>query len=246
MRIVAISDTHTKHSLLTIPECDVLIHAGDFSFDGDFFEVLPFAEWLKRQPAKRKIVIAGNHEITFDLNHRKYNPSVKDMIARCLDDDSITYLENSFVDIEGVRFYGTPWTPWFYDWAFNGWPPSKDNAKRLGIDITEDGGPSIREIYEQINRKTQVLICHGPPNGVCDRAQDDRCGSEDLLNIIKATPAIKLVICGHIHEARGQGMIGDTHVCNVSSLGRDYKTPQPPVVIELDERSGEVLYIEGY
>ena len=30
-RICAISDTHTKHDILDIPECDVLVCAGDYN-----------------------------------------------------------------------------------------------------------------------------------------------------------------------------------------------------------------------
>ena len=50
----------------TIPDGDVLIHAGDFTRCGHLQEVKEFNTWLGTLPHKHKIVIAGNHELSFD------------------------------------------------------------------------------------------------------------------------------------------------------------------------------------
>lgn len=42
MKLVVISDTHGQHDKLTIPECDVLIHCGDFTPDGKYNHVRDF------------------------------------------------------------------------------------------------------------------------------------------------------------------------------------------------------------
>lgn len=67
-RIVCISDTHsmTSHMAKGVPDGDVLIHAGDFTRCGHMSEVRQFNKWLGTLPHKHKIVIAGNHEISFD------------------------------------------------------------------------------------------------------------------------------------------------------------------------------------
>jgi hypothetical protein len=72
-------------------------------------------------PHKYKVVIAGNHELTFDENcthaFRRYpvgfstasfteaaqTHSVKDYLTNCI------YLEDSEVTLYGLKIYGSPW-----------------------------------------------------------------------------------------------------------------------------------------
>merc|ERR1712216_815150 len=82
-RFVCFSDTHGLHD--QIPgahrvEGDVLVHAGDFMNTGEVEQVLSFAQWLTKYPAKHKIVIAGNHDITFQPSyyHRAWSRFHKD------------------------------------------------------------------------------------------------------------------------------------------------------------------------
>lgn len=229
MKIVAISDTHTKHRLIQIPECDVLVHAGDFSWRGRFPEVVDFASWLREQPAKRIIVIAGNHELTFDRYHRGYDPSARDLIVND-PFGRITYLENKSVIIDGVKFYGTPYTPWFHDWAFNGIETNTAPFSNMAL-------PKLRDVYSYIDDDTDVLVCHGPAYGCADQGgfgnSDERLGSTDLLRRTQQLKRLKLTICGHIHEARGIVTLENKVYANVSTLDRDYETARPPMVFNL-------------
>jgi len=235
MKIVAISDTHCSHEALTIPPCDVLIHAGDSTWQGRFFEVRDFLYWMERQPATHKIVIAGNHELTLDQSHVKYNPTIREMLLGTCK-DSIHYLENASVVIDGVKFYGTPWTPWFHSWAFNGIddgvPPYTNN-------------PYLRDIFGKVDDDTNVLICHGPCYGLVDEGghgnADERLGSVALLRKSQSLKQVRLIVGGHIHEARGVKMSEDKMYANVASLDRDYKTIRPPMIFNLDE-NGKVTY----
>jgi hypothetical protein len=56
-----------------IPVGDVLIHAGDFTSIGNIEDVKKFSSYLKSLDNKftYKIVIAGNHELTFDEKSRR-------------------------------------------------------------------------------------------------------------------------------------------------------------------------------
>lgn len=222
--IVAISDTHNKHKQLEIPECDILIHAGDFSGTGRFHEVRKFLDWFAKQPAKHRVLIAGNHEESMDSNHGSYNPHVFDLIQMVRDD--VYYLENKAIELEGLKIYGTPWTPRFYDWGFNGLRDEDlDNGRSVGL----------RSVYEQIPENTEVLVCHGPPFGILDKTEEmDRPGSKELLDIIDTKLTnLRLGVYGHIHEAHGQlERNGVLHV-NASSLNRAYNYANKPVVIEL-------------
>ena len=114
-RFVFISDTHNRTSEMNpLPEGDVLVHAGDFTMAGNPDEVVKFNEYLGSLPHKHKIVIAGNHEVTFDAENYseiwssyssvKHDPAeVKRNLTNCV------YLEDDEVTIEGFRIYGSPW-----------------------------------------------------------------------------------------------------------------------------------------
>jgi len=59
--------------LVKLPECDVLIHSGDFCYGyGTYYETKQFVDWFEKQSqCKHKIIVAGNHEHSFDLNTRQ-------------------------------------------------------------------------------------------------------------------------------------------------------------------------------
>jgi len=233
MKICVISDTHTKHKKFRhiegIPECDVLVHCGDFTWTGKYWEVNNFMRWFLDQPAKHKILISGNHEETFDRGHKSYNPSAYHLVAGCTE-ENFHYLQDSAVTIDGVKFYGTPWTPRFYDWAFNG-IPDKDLPYQAG-------GVSLTEMYSRIHEDTNVLICHGPPYDILDRSEngDVRTGSVEIRRVTQKLLNLRLYLCGHIHESRGvERADGGVTFVNASSLDRSYETLHPPYVIELDD-----------
>ena len=136
MNIVHISDTHGFHRKVKVPFGDVLIHSGDISNRGERYQVEDFIDWLVNQPHKYKIFIAGNHDICFDEHHplnenklekhlmgEHYYPSKPAWLNNLLDNlpDNVFYLENDGCEIEDVKFWGSPVTPWFYgeNWVFN-------------------------------------------------------------------------------------------------------------------------------
>lgn len=66
-----------------------------------------------------------------------------------------------------------------------------------------------------------VLIAHNPPYGYVDKAYTgEHVGSKILLNAIKKYKP-RLVLCGHIYEAKGKAKIGKTIVYNLGWHG-DY------------------------
>src|ERR1700675_4211605 len=102
IKLVAISDTHNAHSKVTIPECDILIHAGDESFQGTKKEIEEFAQWFDKQPAKHLIWIPGNHSLGFE----KHYPSSQEWIEKWSPRTKI--LLNSCVTVEGLKVFGSP------------------------------------------------------------------------------------------------------------------------------------------
>ena len=74
VRVVCISDTHNRFRELSIPDGDILIHAGDITRRGYLAELKDFNDWLLSLPHKHKVVIAGNHELSFDPISKDTNP----------------------------------------------------------------------------------------------------------------------------------------------------------------------------
>src|SRR5690606_12635911 len=111
MRIIALSDTHGKHRKIEIPDGDILIHAGDISSRGEKNEVVDFLDWFESQRHQHKIFIPGNHDFFFEVESLS---EINSLIP-----EGVTYLNDSGVEIGGVRIWGSPITPWFNNWAFN-------------------------------------------------------------------------------------------------------------------------------
>jgi len=60
------------HEKLELPNADILIHAGDFTSNGNLNDIKDFSNWLGTLPHKHKVIIAGNHEISFDVQYEDF------------------------------------------------------------------------------------------------------------------------------------------------------------------------------
>lgn len=216
-KIVCISDTHTEHYKLKVPDGDILIHAGDFTNRGEQQDIINFANWLRVQPHSRKIVVPGNHDIMFEKN---------ESFARELLGDSCDLLICQSINSHGLTFYGTPWSPDFFPdhWVFNHGRNSI-HANRIHEDIMD--------VYPD------VLISHSPPFGVVDQCPSMHDKSQMVhvgCEVVRKTAEElqpKLVVCGHIHEGYGTAKIGRTHVINASCMTGRYKLENKPIIIEV-------------
>jgi hypothetical protein len=227
MKIVALSDTHAQHRDVTVPDGDVLLFAGDLMTCGRRFnEVVSFADWFMKQPHKYKILVAGNHDRLFESNQ-----------PLCLGEfrnrGNLLYLKDSGTTIDGVKFWGSPYQPWFYDWAFN----------------VHRGAP-IKKHWDLIPNDTDVLITHGPPYGILDQAiptrlesnwssklivhPSEHCGCEELLEAVKRVQP-RLHFFGHIHGSYGMDIPAgySTAFHNVSICDEQYNPTNEPIVIDL-------------
>jgi hypothetical protein len=82
------------------------------------------------------------------------------------------------------------------------------------------------EVYETlaaayqniIDARIKIIIVHQPPHGVQDTLYNgESSGSVSLRRFVEEYQP-DLLLCGHIHEARGVGFIGTTRVVNVGEL----------------------------
>lgn len=208
MKLILISDTHTKHKDIKIPDGDILIHAGDISSRGRIYEVVDFIEWFTEQPHTYKIFIAGNHDFYFE------NKSESDV--RALIPSDIIYLNDSGCTIQGLHIWGSPIQPAFHNWAFN-----------------RERGVEIKQHWDLIPQNTDILITHGPPYGILDKTiRGAHVGCEELSKIVEVIQP-KVHVFGHIHEDYGTIKQGNTRFINASVLNERYQTINEPVVFEL-------------
>lgn len=206
MRLVLISDTHNEHDLIDIPDGDVLIHAGDFTERGTLDEIEIFNDFLGSLPHKHKIVIAGNHDFAFE----KSPETAKKIMTNS------HYLFDSSIVIDGVKFYGSPWQPWFYGWAFN-----------------LERGRELAEKWKLIDKNTDVLITHTPPFGIGDQIKTgENVGCEELIKFIeKIRP--KVHVFGHIHDGYGLSSNDYTTFVNASTFDGSFVPINEPVVVDV-------------
>ena len=230
MKIICIADLHGNLDV-TVPEGDVLAIAGDIippsiSFGGLGDEVAAdwilndFKDWYNGQPVKDIIVVAGNHDTVLQNSKNKIwglgnNPT----------DCEATpwhYLQDSSIIIDHVKFYGTPWQPWFYSWAFN---------------LPQGGDGEL--YFDKIPSDTDILISHSPPYGKGDRVGNKNCGSISLMENVKRVKP-KLHIFGHIHVGSGfrEEIKWDdgssTYLANVALVDQAYKIVHEPLIKEYD------------
>jgi len=206
MKIWAISDTHGMHEQLKVPEgIDMVIYGGDcsnsFSKAINFNEVAKFLEWWNALDIPHKVLIAGNHDTSMENNMHGFNKLDKSR--------NFHYLEHQFKEIEGLKIFGSPFTPTFGTWAF-----MKDRAK-------------MDKLWEHIPDNLDILVVHGPPKGILDLSENrfgeiEQCGDKALLrHVLHRKP--KVMIFGHIHnykEYMNQGIRehGGVKFMNVSCV----------------------------
>jgi Icc-related predicted phosphoesterase len=222
MKLVLISDTHTMLDQVRVPSGDILIHAGDATFDGNKIDqVKQFNDHLGMLKDKFKhiIYVPGNHDFIFQDDEKQ---------GRKIVTNADHILIDQSVEIEGIKFYGSPWQPWYHDWAFNF--PERDLAK------SEIAAAKWAEIPED----TQVLITHSPPYKMMDKAMNNRrdngdrnVGCKALAARLKELPLLKVHVFGHIHEGYGE-VQAKIHFVNASICTRiGYLPTNSPIVVNI-------------
>src|ERR1044071_228188 len=141
MRLIITSDCHGLLQQAKMPAGDVLVIAGDVlrnrsgnpETDAAFQlnDLGPLDDYCAALGFKQTLLIAGNHDWVFQI-YKGAGRSLK----------YIRYLQDSGVEIDGLKFYGSPHQPWFFDWAFN----------------EPRGGGALAHYWSLIPDDTDVLI----------------------------------------------------------------------------------------
>lgn len=212
LKITCVSDLH-GFLPPELPGGDLLIVAGDLTASDQKSQYGRFVDWFLAQDYRKKVFIAGNHDgmiqsVEYYFNH-----------------DWAGYLEDSGLEFEGLKLWGSPWTPEFCDWHFMASPEER------------------RKKFALIPDNTDILITHGPPYGVLDECPSSLGGGKlrsvgcphlrERLEQVKP----RLHVFGHIHEGYGQMVLkhsgSDTLCVNAAIMDRNYNPTNKPVNLEL-------------
>ncbi|MDP1666123.1 MAG: metallophosphatase domain-containing protein [Methylobacter sp.] len=207
LRLVCMSDLHSLNYAFPVPDGDVLIIAGDICGYGSHDELKKFDDFLSGLPHKHKLLIAGNHDWPF----ARVDPSEAKLLVK-----NAIYLMDSGIEIEGIKFWGSPWQPFFCNWAFN-----------------LPRGPELAKVWANIPDNIDVLITHGPPYGILDEIYNgERVGCQDLSDALERVKP-KVHVFGHIHEGYGMLKQNGTTYVNASLCNQYYQLVHSPIVIEV-------------
>jgi Icc-related predicted phosphoesterase len=211
MKVAAISDTHGRQNW-EMPNCDVFIHAGDMTGRGSLQETAAFATRLRAEMESPRgpthaIIVAGNHDECFEKFPRA---------ARALFAVNVHVLQDEPLVLDGVTFYGSPWTPPFMQWHF----------------MAEESQLAI--LYQNIPASVDVLVTHGPPLGILDPGwTGTHVGSTALAEAISQRK-VRHHVFGHLHAAGGQMVEqANTSYYNVAGCDEQYTLINQPRVFEI-------------
>lgn len=211
-QIVAFSDIHGLHKAKGLTRwfmenpADFLLFAGDIQLN-HMDTGVDFIQWLGTLPYKHKIMIFGNHDGNY-----------LETILEKEKHDNIKILQHEPLTLEGIKFFGSPYSLMFGEWWFMKYE-------------TE-----LERLYQEIPQDTDILITHTPPYKVLDKTHDgDYAGSFSLLERIQELKHLKHHVFGHIHEGWGTKKEGKVEFNNVSLLDEKYRLVHMPVIFELEK-----------
>jgi predicted phosphodiesterase len=238
MKVTLISDTHTKHNQLNgdLPGGDLLIHAGDFMNSGyNPMEAMEFFNWFdKISIYDTKVLIAGNHDRWMQDKPEEALGILTGYktIEYLQDEEMVLYFDGPNGDHpeDNIRFYGSPWQPEFYNWAFN----------------LPRNGEALKAKWDAIPSNTDILITHGPAQTYLDTSgvpyNTPLLGCELLKERIELIKP-KIHVCGHIHGGYGYYFNGHTHFFNASILNEQYNYANNPFHFEWDPTTNEITWL---
>ena len=226
-RFLVISDTHNfqfdneagNSFPLQLPtaKADVLLHCGDLTQVGGVSSFRKALHMLGSIQAELKLVIAGNHDLELDeeywnaqCTNEEDSEDPDDHIAAV---DTMTGIQATRAGIvflnEGTyaftlnngaifKIYVSPYTPAFGDWAF----AYQKNEDRFNSSSQSTDSNHVSIAKNPIPNDVNIIMTHGPPQGILDWCPQGNVGCENLLQAIRRVRPV-MHCFGHIHEGHG-------------------------------------------
>lgn len=218
-----ISDTHEediyeiikKHCLGHPLKFHILFMTGDMTYRGHHSKLqavrAQMAQILADGFVEDIVLCVGNHETTFDSGDPVVDQRMVDIFR---DHPNIHLLMHEAKEVQGIKIFGSPWTPWFHSWAFN---YHEEQAEGL---------------WNQIPTDTQILLTHGPPKHILDLTMRSKehvgCPMLSQKTEELSTYGLKFHLFGHIHETYGRKKIGPVEYINSSIMTVHYQPKNKP------------------
>lgn len=235
VKVVSTSDIHGELNF-KIPGGDILTISGDICPVNGSHSPTSQMHWLNNHflpwtknlidtgVVKHVVFIAGNHDFVFKKASISTEGDYKLVLPA-----NVHYLQDSMVEVEGLKIYGTPWTPTFGNWAW------------MNSEVV------LKSFFEQVPMGLDILLSHGPAFGWCDcieqYGEKEHIGSTSLREcIIRTMP--KWVYVGHIHSGShkptkipsrfdvAEDSFDMTNIVNVALLDENYEVGYEPLVTE--------------
>ena len=219
MKICHISDTHNcdKDLDALVPQdIDMLIFTGDLTYKGADWEIDRVLEQFRILSLRipHIVGILGNHEVGCQGKETELKQQFMDA--------GVHLLHNNSVTIEGIKIWGTPYSPYFFNWAYQYENP---------IYVAQYAGeyiPSAKDIWDQVPEDTNILLSHGPPKFILDWCPNGNVGCQVLREKTESLPELKYSMFGHIHSGYGITTIGKVTYVNNSIMNNGYKFVNKP------------------
>lgn len=216
LKICHISDTHLRP--FTVEPADILVHSGDALNYGTLEELAKFRLQLEevKQDFKHIVLTPGNHDWYFQNNPESSISFLKETIP------NIQVLIHNEATIEGLKFFGCSYQPFFCNWAFN-------------IENPDD----LLHKYSQIPDDTNILITHCPPSSKLDycinrwNPTGQNLGSAELAYHLPRLKHLKVHMFGHIHYAYGIKHENGVQYSNAALCNENYDSVNKANIIEL-------------
>ncbi len=201
----------------TLDGGDLLIVTGDLTYSDTLDQHYDAWEWLHAQPYKKVVLVAGNHDGVLQTHPNFYRKAMP----------KVQYLQDSGIEFEGLRIWGSPWTHVFHG----------QNPRCMAFALRDD---LLHDKFNEIPLNADILVTHGPPlfhlsaierhiKGIESR---EECGSYALNEAVKRIKP-KLHVFSHIHEAYGEEKTKRTHFVNCSRMNGDYEPVNAPIRVVL-------------
>lgn len=204
---------------------DLLIVTGDLTAKDNPIEYINFYEWCKDQYYEKIIIISGNHDIFIENLKSKFFPPTT-YYSHC------EYLCDSGTEFEVYKIWGSPWTAQF--------PGINPKCTAFTVPYGPETEIELNKKWEMIPDDIDILITHGPPNGILDavgeydKGKSRHVGSTSLREHVIGRIKPKLHIFGHIHEWGGKQVdLITTRFINCSIMKEKYQPVNKPIRIIL-------------
>lgn len=206
MKILHLSDTHGQHRDIDqeqLLKADVIVHSGDVCHMGDDDQAKDFLKWFDDLDYPHKILVPGNHDFYFE-NEYFWMP------------DDINILIGESEKIDGIVFWGSPFTEQIEPWAFQTFRHEQET------------------LYKSIPDDTDIVITHGPAYGQLDLdGSNFRTGDAFLRTRLEQLGSLKAHLHGHIHSQYGSKQSGTYTTFNSALCDSKYCLANRPQLIDL-------------